>query len=201
MSSMMQAQKEARLDQLRAEMSWELARHQLAHKKLHDRFLSPVQQNRFVVKAFLTNHQVAAMRFPVPSKESATFLAANLFYPLGKSVAWAKRARSVHTPKDGPLQGTEQGDESEVLPQLQSLPETPQQPETSRTMARSESMSSTRMKLQAALSKAEARNQIVEARKAEWNELLAAKPDEKFISPADAKVSLVSVACRGWPVH
>lgn len=184
----MQAQKEARLNQLRAEMSWELARHQLAHKKLHDRFLLPIQQNRFVVKAFLTHHQVAAMRFPVPSKESATFLASNLFYPLGKSVAWAKRARSVHTPKEGPLQGTEQPGNEDAPAEIQSLPETPQQPEVTRTMARSESMSSTRMKLQAALSKAEARNQVVEARKAEWNALLAAKPDEKFISPADAKV-------------
>ncbi len=92
MSARMLVQKEARLSQLKAEMAWELERHRVAHHKLRARYLDPIEGMRFVVKAFLSSHQIASLRFPKASKEFMSH-AQGVVLAASRAVSWAKKSK------------------------------------------------------------------------------------------------------------
>jgi hypothetical protein len=96
MVARMQAQKEARLAQLKAEMGWELERHRVAHQKLRQRFIDPIEGLRFVVKGFLCGHEISSMRVPKASKEYLNH-AAGMVFSASRMASWARRAKVTVT--------------------------------------------------------------------------------------------------------
>jgi hypothetical protein len=180
MRNVMEAQKQARLQQLEAEMAWELARNTLAHKKLHDRFVACLEQPRFIVKAFQTPDFVSTLRCPAPSKDflEATF---KPLFSISKLKIAAQRA-SVSL-----LNRIAQGEgEGESAPATGS-------PERRQSMARREStgavqVMTSRQKLEEAANKSEERKRVREEQKAQRDRLMAEKPNEKHVNPEDLEV-------------
>ena len=187
MRAMMEEQKQARLTQLRNEMAWELEKHKIAHHKLRDRFLTPVDQSRIVVKALLSGHQVSTLRQSKFSKEF-TAHTTMLLYPAAMLGVAASRAR--HTLSQAKL-NVKLAEEERLADQahLDAAHAHAHQTGADKVDA-SESMVKSR--LDAAKSKAEERAKRKEERKKLWDALMAVKPDEKHINPEDLEVCMCS---------
>jgi hypothetical protein len=195
MLQMLQTQKESKISQLKAEMAWELERHRLAYRKLHERFLAPIDGMRFVVKAFQSDHLVSSFRFAALSKAFQKS-AGTLFQASGRALAWvAGSSANILQKSTAATPATAASAEGLLLPQPQS------QQQKSQDDASSGPLNDTsisvvdghaRSKLQEAVDKADARNKAAELRRAAMSALMSIKPDETVISPADAQVRIDS---------
>ena len=176
MRSMMEAQKSARLAQLRDELAWDLEKHKLAHAKLRNRFFGPVDCHRLIVRAFLSPNHVSTLRCPLPSKEFID-MSFRPFMSLSKLKTWQSKAQLAVSKQIAEASGVAEDESSAAL-----LPAPPTQRRESKDAALN------RLKLEEALNKAEERKRKRDQRRVEWEALAASKPDEKYINPEDAEV-------------
>jgi hypothetical protein len=194
MRNMMEAQKIARLTQLEHEMAWDLERSRLAHQKLKDRFIVPVEHHRFVVKAFLSRHSVSTLRCPKPSKEFNDITIRPIVSSISRLKAMHSRAqlRIESRALEGMSESVEYRNGELKDPSSHSVIVN-ESGESPKPVRRESLLHDTirQKQIDDAVSKNEERRRKKDARKSLWDALLASKPNDKYVNPEDLEVCLL----------
>eukprot|EP00054_Salpingoeca_dolichothecata_P028412 m.215633 g.215633 ORF g.215633 m.215633 type:complete len:1145 (+) comp26213_c1_seq1:4271-7705(+) len=196
-----QAQVARKIEQVKAEMAWDLAKHTLAHHKLRNRFWDPVHQHRFVVKAFRSAHRLSVFRTPKLSSEFK-LRSQNIFQPVSQLTALNQRVlkSSAH----------EMDNNLDTVPRSQELKDQAQESGPMATLHRQSSSLSMQSrlsasfaatnqgrKLEAAMIKADERKRKRAARQSQWAAHNANQPDEHSVNPADERAILEAEQNQG----
>ena len=179
--------RDAKLQQVSAEMAWELEKHTLARQKLQGRFLDEIRHRRFAVKGIRRQLQVFSYRTPKPS-DAFEKLSAGV-------VAGVLKMMSMRARKRVASKGQAMMADGARVSIATTIAETGLDDDHSVMAALLSTLGATSSKArqQAEILKAKERKVKRQQRNKEWEALMNDQPDEKTVNPKDLEVCMFCI--------